>query len=344
MATENGDARHALIQALGQQPHRFQLFAALRLLERAHPEKAGFGLGFRPGDEPARLGQVPSLAPAPAHSVVAFDPERARLYCSFFGLLGAGGVLPSHFTHVALAGETLSRDDSFSRFLDIFHHRLLALYYRVWADVEPIVDLERQNAAGFFSWLGALLGIAARSDEGPHTTPGSAMLAAAARQAQRSTTADGLIAVVYAGVRYPAEIQEFVAEWLPLEQNSRWRLGDRRQAALLGATTLLGSRVWSAQHKIRIRIRVSTSDDLSRLASNAPDMRRLEALVTEYVGTELDWDVEIAIAEDQIPPFRLGVATLGRTTWLHRADTRSGDVTIHCARTRGAAIRAALRT
>jgi type VI secretion system protein ImpH len=52
----------ALVQALQAEPHRFDLFQALRRLECAFRDRPRLGEALRPSDEPVRLGQEPSLA------------------------------------------------------------------------------------------------------------------------------------------------------------------------------------------------------------------------------------------------------------------------------------------
>src|SRR5690606_24274645 len=85
--------------ALGEAPHRFGFFAALRQLECLYADKPRIGRAARPGDEPVRLGQSPSLSFAPA-SIAEFRPGGAEtpsyVGVYFFGLFGPNGPLPLH--------------------------------------------------------------------------------------------------------------------------------------------------------------------------------------------------------------------------------------------------------
>jgi type VI secretion system protein ImpH len=46
-------------------------------------------------------------------------------------------------------------------------------------------------------------------------------------------------------------------------------------------------------------------------------LNKLIALVRNYTGRELDWDVQLILDKRDVPPLQLGEkGELGRTTWL----------------------------
>jgi len=60
-----------------------------------------------------------------------------------FGLLGPNGPLPIHVTEYARHRLRHAGDATLSRFLDLFNHRFLALFYRAWAQAQPHVNRDR---------------------------------------------------------------------------------------------------------------------------------------------------------------------------------------------------------
>ncbi|MGB3280349.1 MAG: type VI secretion system baseplate subunit TssG, partial [Pseudorhodobacter sp.] len=55
----------------------------------------------------------------------------------------------------------------------------------------------------------------------------------------------------------------------------------------------------------------------------APSLARLEAIVRNYVGDTLDWDINLVLRRDEVPQAVLGKTTmLGHTSWI---GTRTGD-------------------
>ena len=55
------------------------------------------------------------------------------------GLFGPQGALPLHLTAYALERRDRANDRTFVDFCDIFHHRLLCMFYWAWADARPQV-------------------------------------------------------------------------------------------------------------------------------------------------------------------------------------------------------------
>lgn len=67
----------------------------------------------------------------------------------FFGMLGPNGPLPLHLTEYARSRSIHAGDQTLVRFLDIFHHRFMALFYRAWAQAQPTVSLDRPGEDRF---------------------------------------------------------------------------------------------------------------------------------------------------------------------------------------------------
>ncbi len=61
----------------------------------------------------------------------------------FFGLFGPNGPLPIHLTEYAHERQLQAKDNTFVEFCNVFHHRLLSLFYRAWAVNQKSVDFDR---------------------------------------------------------------------------------------------------------------------------------------------------------------------------------------------------------
>jgi type VI secretion system protein ImpH len=137
-------------------------YQALRLLENAHPDKPRIGASLRPRDDAVRFGQDPSLSFEPG-ALARFTPAtldaKARLAVNFFGLFGANGPLPLHLTEYARERARNHGDGTLAAFLDVFHHRMVSLFYRARASAEPAISLDRLEADRFADYVGSLFGI-----------------------------------------------------------------------------------------------------------------------------------------------------------------------------------------
>jgi type VI secretion system protein ImpH len=75
---------------------------------------------------------------------------------SFTRAFVAKRTLPLHLTEYARDRARNADDPTLARFLDIFHHRTLSLFYRAWANSRPTLSFDRPQADRFAAFLGAL--------------------------------------------------------------------------------------------------------------------------------------------------------------------------------------------
>ena len=112
----------------------------------------------------------------------------------------------------------------------------------------------------------------------------------------------------------PFRLQEFIGSWLDLEPDDQWQLG---ADGGLGQATSLGSRVWTRGAKFRILVGPLTLKDYERLLPDSPSMDKLAAIVRNYTGDALDYDVNVVLKGDEVPKAILGQDTrLGQTSWI----------------------------
>jgi len=335
MAGEAGPTTDALdfLRKLAEEPYRYGFFPALRRLECVHREKPRLGQSVRAASDPVRLGQVPSLTFAPS-SLESFRPAEAgrpaKLEVLFLGLFGPNGPLPLHLTEYARNRLRQHDDPTFARFADLFHHRILSLFYRAWADAQPTVQFDRPEADRFALYVGALCGLGMPSLRGRDALPDLAKLHYAGQLAGHTRHADGLRAVLEGYFGMAVSIEQFVGQWVELPESSRCRLGESRDTGTLGSTAIAGSRIWDYQQKFRIVFGPLTYADYRRLLPGSESLRRLVALVRGYVGDELAWDVQVVLKRDEVPPLKLGEAgQLGWTTWCTTTPLREDQAELY---------------
>jgi len=316
----------ALFASMAQQPWRWDFFVALRHIEAAHPQLPRLGSARRPSDEPLRLGQTPDMGFAPT-SLAALErdaPEgRPRLNVRFMGLWGPNGALPLHMT--ALARERLlhHKDPTLARFADLFHHRLLLLFYRAWAQAQPVAQLDRPAQDRFADFVGALIGTGGPAWRGRDAAPDHARLAFAGVLSRQVRNADGLAHLLSGFLGRPVRIESFAGRWMALPQAERSRLAGplagraQRATACLGAGAVLGRAVFDRQHHVRIHIGPLSLPAFESLLPTGPALAPVQALVRHYVGDELGWDLRLTLPPEQAPATRLGRSgRLGWTSWM----------------------------
>jgi len=320
----------ALVSALQREPFRFDFLHTLRRLECLHRGKPRLGRSGRAADDPVRLGQEPatSFAPATIASVGAASGHRPeRILVHFLGLLGPNGPLPLHLTEYARDRLRNAGDPTFARFLDVFNHRMLVLFYRAWAQAQPASSFDRPEDDRFGAYVGAFFGIALPAYRHRDAMPDLAKLHFAGHLSNQTRHPDGLRAILADFLKLPVGIEEFVGGWLPIPTDCHWRLGESPETGTLGVNATVGSRVWDRQCKFRVRIGPIGLRDYERLLPGGQSLSRVVAVVRNYVGDQLGWDLNLILKQAEVPPVRLGAAgRLGWTTWLtSRPLERDGD-------------------
>ena len=160
----------SLSERLAKRPGAFQFFQAVRLLELAgrrkrdqtqSPRGGGLAGATLPKDEPLRFA-VPARLDFPHDEILSFDAQKdkPRLGVSFFGLIGPSGVLPRHYTHLAIARRRQG-DHALIDFFNAFQHRLITLFYKAWRKNRVLQRVEEhggQSTDPFSRLLLALVG------------------------------------------------------------------------------------------------------------------------------------------------------------------------------------------
>jgi len=312
------------LQELAAHPHRFHFDQALRRLECLYAQQPRIGQSLRPADDPIRLGQEPTMA-FPPSTLASFKPGKdgrpARLNVFFGGVFGANGPLPLHLTEHARGRLLNDADPTFVRFVDVFHHRMLSLFYRAWSTAQPTVQFDRPDADRFGAYVGSTLGIGMPSLRNRDAMPDLAKLFFAGRFSCQTRHAEGLAAILKEFFQLPIGIEEFVGHWLRLPDDCRCQIGQLAQCAGLGVTATIGERVWDCQQKFRVTVGPLRFDEYQRLLPGGDSLERLIAVVHNYVGLELTWDVHLILQKAEVPPLALGqLGQLGWTTWLGSRD------------------------
>jgi type VI secretion system protein ImpH len=319
----------AALQALQERPYAFNFFEAMRRIECAWAAWPRLGTAARPTDEPVRLGQKPSLD-FPASmlaSAESIEGNRLRIQGYFLGLYGPNGPLPLHLTEYVHDRLTNGRDPTLAAFTDMFHHRMLELFYRAWADVRPTVHYDRPESDVFATYLAALIGINQPALRNRDEWPDRAKLFFAGLLSGPRSRA-GLEALLGEYLQLPVNVEECVGEWLSLEPEEHMRLGEPTAAF---GTAVLGEQAFSAQHKLRIVVGPLDVPQLLQYLPGGASLQRLRAAVLNYLGLEYAWDVKFVVRCMHVPATELGsFGQLGWNTWMspHEGGIDAGDVII----------------
>ncbi|MNJ30818.1 hypothetical protein D3C77_254290 [compost metagenome] len=301
-------------QQLQAQAWRFDFFSALRCIESLHPECPRWGTARQLAEDPLRLTQAVSMAfePGMLRNVQVQEGQAPRLAVTFFGMTGANGPMPLAFSEEVVSRQVNHDDYVLTHFIDIFHHRLLTLLYRSWAVARPVVSADRPDEDRFVEQVQAF-------------APRSEVFYASAYADQRRSAA-GLVDVLRDYLDVGVSVRQWHGRWSPLSPDAHLRLSARCAGAQLGRASLLGRRSWNVQHSVRIVLGPLTLAQWHRLLPGTPLLRAVSRLINDYVGSSIEWDLQLLLASTQKPELRLQAGgRLGLSTWLNSSRTLGGE-------------------
>jgi type VI secretion system protein ImpH len=308
----------------GLDPHDMDVFELLRRLEVGGQL---FGHSGRPEREPARLGQQVRLGFA-TRSVAGFQPaaehRAARVEQAVIGLLGPEGPMPLHLTRWVLdrlsqrwfagGAEGATTDSTFVDFANMLQHRMIALYYRAWADNRPEVQAERGAGGRLGAALAALAGTGLSGAPDGDAALGATMWRQATTLGHQVQGPERLTKVLADYLGVAVHLREFVGFWTPIPVPLQTRLGTAHAA--LGRGAVIGPRSFQRQNRIELVLGPLTLLQYERFLPGAERLAGLKRAVRAVIGDGLAVDIRPLLAGDAVPEARIGEARLGRTTWL----------------------------
>ncbi len=349
-----------LQEQLEKEPYRFEFFQAARLVQHFSKDHALIGYAWSTTPEAVRLRAYPTLSFPPSEVVeyTASNPERlfGTMTVAAFGLYGAGGALPNHYTQLILDLERDVRGPerrAFRDWIDIFNHRLTSLFYRAWEKYQVAIPFERGAAFArdpdpFTTMLLSYAGLGQPSlrhrftispqkpdlDQHDEATPQQKPLAqiedvsllyyTGILASRRPRNAWGLQAIVGDYFQIDAKVQQFRGQWLAIPSDGLSQLGTTGR---LGMDAVAGSHVWNIQSKFRVQLGPLPWDRfVDFLPDRTPIPQRkslflLMQLIRFYVGMEYDYEVQVLLDRHTVPAARLDSTCplgvrLGWNSWI----------------------------
>jgi type VI secretion system protein ImpH len=312
------------LERLLAEPRRFSFDAAVRLLGTARRRTGGAALRFRanPG-----LGY-------PATEVTAVEAGDAAaapaVEIALFGLTGASGVLPRHYTDAVLVG-LRSRSRAMHDFFGVLSQAITTFFaaagtkYRLHRAADVAADVGGESAGPVAAALLALTG-QGTSRLADRLAPGAAPLQHyAGLFSARPRSADRLAALVSDWLARPVEVEQFVGAWLPLPPDQRTALARGLQLgpfSRLSVDAAAGVRAWDQQARIVLRIGPLDGETFRSLLPDRPALKRLVGLVGAYIGHEVGFSINPVLARDAVRPITLGPdasgdrVRLGWNSWM----------------------------
>lgn len=299
-------------ELLTEEPHRFDFDQAVAVA--AHGGHA-MSLRFRTA---ARLGY-------PWGEVLSARLDHGELVLGTFGLIGAGGVLPRHFT-AATARENRKRSLALHAFLDMVAGRFVGMHALAGAKYRPARNPDISSKA-----LAAAIGMGTHGLDGRMPLPMPTLLYHAGNLASRSRSTERLRAMLEEEAGSRVSIEEFAGAWVRLPPSEQTRIagggrGATGQNAGLGTGAASGAAIYDPMARFVIRLGPLPRAIFERFLPGTTRHTRLIELARLFVGLDTAYAVNLVLARDEVPDSRLGATSrLGWSSWLGQDRPRAKD-------------------
>lgn len=328
-------------EAINAAPQRPGFFPLVALLERLTANAARVGelgpvseeqirfrhdphLGFSSGDVSAvALRQVPVRPEDPALQRPLFE-----VVTTFLGLTGSATPLPFY-----LAEEVAQEDPDrpvLREFLDLFHHRLLSLLYRLDSRYRVTREFTSSCTDQWSRRILALAGFDRYERTQPQVLRPWQLLRIAPLLASRVRTAEKLelalqelLAEELDGAQ--VKVQQFVGRWVDIDARMQLGLANHQ----LGRNALLGSRAFDRMGRFQVEIGPLPLRTYRRLMADGDLYPLACEVVSLCVRDPLEYTFELFLAESVTHLLHLSSvrpSRLGFETWL--GTSRQSRVTV----------------
>ena len=166
-------------------------------------------------------------------------------------------------------------------------------------------------------YIGSLFGIGMPTFRHRDAVPDTAKLHYSGHLVCKTRHPEGLCSLLedYYGIR--VEASEFVGQMLDVPPECQCRLGESPETGSLGWTAIVGARVWECQQRFRLRFGPMGLAEYERMLPGGDSLRRLIGWLKNYLADELQWDVQLILKKEDVPPLKMGAGgRLGWTTWM----------------------------
>jgi len=325
----------------------FDFFQAAWLLERYGIDRtplgdrgpvASEGLRFRPhialGFPSTDLRRVTEIENATSGS------QFYQLDVTFMGLYGVATPLPLHYAISILrsverspvagsrandsgdSAETDSTefDSSPTRdFLDIFHHRILSLFYRAWTKYRYDKTFGMAQRDSITGYMLKLIGCLDGFDESAVGVDPVRLIRYSGLLTQHPMSAvsiEGMLADFWDGIE--VHVDQFVGRWVPLAPVDMNHIGVTNSEP--GLNLILGEQVYDLSGAFGVTLGPMNWETYLRFLPDGESFAQTRSLVQLACPDPLAFTFEIKLEADQVPPLQLcsddQASRLGYTSWV----------------------------
>jgi type VI secretion system protein ImpH len=286
------------------QTAQYNFYRFCQLLEQTTGSR--LGTGRTPESDPVRFRPNPHLGfPAGELKRTEIDADNPdaipTVRTNFFGLYGVDSPLPTSIINDINQGRDGA--DAMAAFLDIFNHRLMTQFYRIWRKYSYPATFEPGGTDTVSQSLMALTGITHGGDQ-----PSSRLLAILKPLLHTTHTAEGIAAVINSQAPN-TKVEVFAQHPVTMPVAKRARLS-MLSGMTLDQNPILGDETCVVGYCSRVELSTDDPDEAKGWMPDGQLRQDVMALLRTYLGCDYDLRFWLTIPTRLLPMPRLGDAGL----------------------------------
>ncbi|ATO20564.1 type VI secretion system baseplate subunit TssG [Acinetobacter sp. LoGeW2-3] len=303
MRAERWWEKTSVVEQLYQQPTRFELIQATRLL-RHYPEQK------QSQDWSKSFSFSSSLKlnfPKSEIEYLAWKDQKIQLTSPMIGLTGTQGVLPYTYTYRIKQSPRQQREETL-HFLGLFNHKLTAQYIEASINYHLPIRYEIEQENHYLEILHALNGYVREQHQQHHLDDYFAEFSGLMQG--QNNSAYVLKTTLGCMFKHRVQIKEYLPEQFKLEDSQKASLGGSNPA-LLGINTFCGEVLTQIDEKIEIVIGPLNRQDYLEFLPQKKHSEKLKQIISTWCSPTLMVDLRLILSREEIRPIRLGDGTTG---------------------------------
>jgi type VI secretion system protein ImpH len=202
---------------------------------------------------------------------------------------------------------------------------MITLYWRAWADARPEVQIEHGPAGRVQALVETLAGVGlpGTRPKGGNDTQTRLKMRHATALGRQVHSVERLTSYLRDVLMAPVALVEFVGTWTSIPVRLQSRLG--KAYAQLDTSAVVGARSFQRQTLAELRVGPLSYAQFKSFLGDTDLRGRLRHAIRHAMGREMDFDLRLVLARDQIPEPKLGTCQLGRTTWISPRSSKDAD-------------------
>lgn len=288
---------------------RMNFYRFCQLLEKQHPDRPLLGSSSHPQDDAVRFSPWPGMGfPASELKSLEYSEDDAgaapKVRTTFMGVYGVDSPLPT--AYLDDISQRREGHEALQDFLDIFSHRILTQFYRIWRKYSYPATFESGGTDSISQSLLGLVGLGIPGTASYIATPVSRFLALLGVLRQPAKTQEGVQAIVrLLAPETQARVSPYCLRPINISQPLAF-YGE--QDVLLDGNTPLGDEVMDTSSQLLIELMTGCEREAQGWKPDGQLYQDFLVMLRVYLGWRFKAKIRLTVSTALLPVVPLGDA------------------------------------